>query len=62
MSRAKTTKSGSVEKVAKSLDPRDPEKAQINIHGVCSKNQFHIAVDANHIAPTRELQSSDPAD
>jgi len=30
--KAKTTKSGTVEKLVKSLDPRDPEKAQINIH------------------------------
>ena len=33
MSAAKTTKPGTVEKVVKPLDPRDPEKAQINIHG-----------------------------
>ena len=30
---AKTTKTGTVEKVIKSVDPRDPEKAQINVHG-----------------------------
>jgi hypothetical protein len=33
MSTAKTTKSGTVEKVIKPADPRDPEKAQINVHG-----------------------------
>jgi uncharacterized protein YfaS (alpha-2-macroglobulin family) len=33
MSNAKTTKPGTVEKVIKPVDPRDPEKAQINIHG-----------------------------
>ena len=33
MSTAKTTKPGTVEKVVKPLDPREPEKAQINIHG-----------------------------
>ena len=32
MSTAKTTKPGTVEKVIKPADPRDPEKAQINIH------------------------------
>jgi hypothetical protein len=30
--KAKTIKSGTVEKVVKSLDPRMPDKAQINIH------------------------------
>jgi len=30
--KAKTTKSGTVEKLVKSVDPRDPEKAQISIH------------------------------
>ena len=30
---AKTTKPGTVEKVVKPLDPREPEKAQINIRG-----------------------------
>jgi hypothetical protein len=29
---AKTTKSGTVEKLVKPMDPRQPEKAQINIH------------------------------
>ena len=33
MSRAKTTKPGTVEKLVKPVDPREPEKAQINIHG-----------------------------
>jgi hypothetical protein len=33
MSIAKTTKPGTVEKVIPPLDSRDPEKAQINIHG-----------------------------
>ena len=33
MSRAKTTKPGTVEKLVKPMDPREPEKAQINIHG-----------------------------
>jgi uncharacterized protein YfaS (alpha-2-macroglobulin family) len=33
MSIAKTTKPGTVEKVIKSVDPRDPEKAQINVQG-----------------------------
>ena len=33
MSLARTSKSGTVEKIVKSVDPRDPEKAQINIHG-----------------------------
>jgi hypothetical protein len=33
MSIAKTTKPGTVEKVIKPADPRDPEKAQINVHG-----------------------------
>jgi len=30
---AKVTKPGTVEKVVKPPDPREPEKAQINIHG-----------------------------
>lgn len=30
--KAKTTKTGTVEKLVKSVDPREPEKAQINIH------------------------------
>lgn len=30
--KAKTTKSGTVEKVVRSVDPRQPDKAQINIH------------------------------
>ena len=33
MSTAKTTKPGTVEKLVKPVDPREPEKAQINIHG-----------------------------
>ena len=33
MSIAKTTKPGTVEKGIKSVDPRDPEKAQINVQG-----------------------------
>ena len=33
MSTVRTTKPGTVEKVIKPADPRDPEKAQINIHG-----------------------------
>jgi predicted DNA-binding antitoxin AbrB/MazE fold protein len=33
MSTAKTTKPGTVEKLVKPIDPREPEKAQINIHG-----------------------------
>ena len=33
MSTAKTTKPGKVEKVLTPADPRDPEKAQINIQG-----------------------------
>jgi predicted DNA-binding antitoxin AbrB/MazE fold protein len=33
MSLARTTKPGTVEKLVKPADPRDPEKAQINIHG-----------------------------
>jgi hypothetical protein len=33
MSTARTTKPGTVEKLVKPVDPRDPEKAQINIHG-----------------------------
>ena len=33
MSTAKTTKQGTVEKLVAPLDPRDPEKAQVNIHG-----------------------------
>ena len=33
MSTAKTTKPGTVEKITKPADPRDPEKAQINVHG-----------------------------
>jgi predicted DNA-binding antitoxin AbrB/MazE fold protein len=33
MSTAKITKSGTVEKIIKPVDPREPEKAQINIHG-----------------------------
>jgi predicted DNA-binding antitoxin AbrB/MazE fold protein len=33
MSNAKTTKPGTVEKVIQPVDPREPEKAQINIHG-----------------------------
>jgi hypothetical protein len=33
MSTAKTTKPGTVEKIIKPADPRDPEKAQINVHG-----------------------------
>jgi predicted DNA-binding antitoxin AbrB/MazE fold protein len=32
MSTARTTKPGTVEKLVKPVDPRDPEKAQINIH------------------------------
>lgn len=30
--KAKITKSGTVEKVVRSVDPRQPDKAQINIH------------------------------
>ena len=30
--KTKTTKSGTVEKLVKPMDPREPEKAQINIH------------------------------
>ncbi len=30
--KAKTTKSGTVEKLVKPMDPREPERAQINIH------------------------------
>lgn len=30
--KAKTTKSGTVEKLVKPMDPHEPEKAQINIH------------------------------
>ena len=30
--KVKTTKSGTVEKVVKSVDPQIPDKAQINIH------------------------------
>jgi hypothetical protein len=33
MSTAKTTKPGTVEQIVKPVDPREPEKAQINIHG-----------------------------
>jgi hypothetical protein len=33
MSTARTTKPGTVEKIVKPVDPREPEKAQINIHG-----------------------------
>jgi predicted DNA-binding antitoxin AbrB/MazE fold protein len=33
MSTARTTKPGTGEKLVKPVDPRDPEKAQINIHG-----------------------------
>ena len=33
MSTAKTTKPGTVEKLVKPVDPREPERAQINIHG-----------------------------
>jgi predicted DNA-binding antitoxin AbrB/MazE fold protein len=33
MSTAKTTKPGTVEKIVKPVDPREPEKAQINIDG-----------------------------
>ncbi len=33
MSTAKITKPGTVEKVIKPADPRDPERAQINVHG-----------------------------
>jgi predicted DNA-binding antitoxin AbrB/MazE fold protein len=33
MSTAKTTKPGTVEKLVKPVDPSEPEKAQINIHG-----------------------------
>ena len=33
MSTAKTTKPGTVEKLVKPIDPREPEKAQINVHG-----------------------------
>jgi predicted DNA-binding antitoxin AbrB/MazE fold protein len=29
----RTSKPGTVEKLVKPVDPRDPEKAQINIHG-----------------------------
>jgi hypothetical protein len=32
MSNARTTKTGTVEKLITPVDPRDPEKAQINIH------------------------------
>ena len=32
MSTAKTTKTGTVEKILIPADPRDPEKAQINVH------------------------------
>jgi predicted DNA-binding antitoxin AbrB/MazE fold protein len=32
LDKAKTTKSGTVEKLVKPMDPREPEKAQINIH------------------------------
>lgn len=33
MSIVRTIKHGTVEKLVKSVDPREPEKAQINIHG-----------------------------
>jgi predicted DNA-binding antitoxin AbrB/MazE fold protein len=33
MSTAKTTKPGTVEKLVKPVDPREPEQAQINIDG-----------------------------
>jgi uncharacterized protein YfaS (alpha-2-macroglobulin family) len=33
MSTAKITKPGTVEKVIKPADPRDPDRAQINVHG-----------------------------
>jgi predicted DNA-binding antitoxin AbrB/MazE fold protein len=33
MSIARTSKPGTVEKIVKSVDPCEPEKAQINIHG-----------------------------
>jgi hypothetical protein len=33
MSTAKITKPGTVEKLVKPIDPQEPEKAQINIHG-----------------------------
>jgi hypothetical protein len=33
MATAKTTKPGVVEKVIKPTDPRDPERAQINVRG-----------------------------
>ncbi|MGC1902379.1 MAG: hypothetical protein WA715_01010 [Candidatus Acidiferrum sp.] len=33
MSIARTTKPGTVGKLVKPVDPREPEKAQINIHG-----------------------------
>jgi hypothetical protein len=33
MSTARTTKPGTVEKLVMPVDPRDSEKAQINIHG-----------------------------
>jgi predicted DNA-binding antitoxin AbrB/MazE fold protein len=33
MSTARTTKAGTVEKIVKSVDPQEPEKAQINIQG-----------------------------
>jgi hypothetical protein len=33
VSTAKTTKPGTVEKIIKPPDPRDPEKAQIHVHG-----------------------------
>lgn len=33
MSTVKMTKPGTVEKIIKPADPRDPEKAQINVHG-----------------------------
>lgn len=33
MATAKTTKTGTVEKLVKPVDPRQPEKTQINVHG-----------------------------
>ncbi len=33
MSSARTTRPGTVERIFTPADPRDPEKAQINIHG-----------------------------
>lgn len=44
MSTARITKPGTVEKIIKPVDPRDPEKAQIHIHGAESLYQ-EIRID-----------------